>query len=568
MTEPASKYEELSVERKASIEAGNNPDWLTGPGYQLLTGKYLTEEDNDLKKTFTRISRTCASHMPSDNKKWEKTFFDLMWSGDMALSTPILSNLGTNKGLPVSCQGSYIEDSVYGFYETTQECAVLSQEGFGTSSYLGDIRPRGTEISRGGTASGVLPVIQQFVQMSRDITQGTRRGAWAGYLEITHGDFWEVISHLEHNPQDLNLGWIIPDSFINDLQNNDPEALLRYKRALKIKLQTGKGYFVFLDRANRNAPVAMRDQGLTIRASNLCSEIMLHSDPDHSFTCILSSMNAARYGEWAENAVFNATVFLDCVCSEFLQRAKKIRGLEKTVRYTEKARSVGLGMLGFHTLLQMRNYPLDSIDTVYLNSELFQELNTESLRASQWLAAELGEPEFCKGYGVRNLNRCAIAPNTSSAVIAGSVSPGIEPIFANAFLQPIAGGEVNRVNPVLIEVMKEQGRYNTKSINRILLNEGSVQDEDWLTDHQKRVFLTAFEVDQMTIIRLASQRQKSLDQGQSLNLFFAAGTAEEYISKVHQAAFLDDEILGLYYIRSNSSNKASTGEVACESCAS
>ncbi len=568
MTEPASKYEELSVERKASIEAGNNPDWLTGPGYQLLTGKYLTEEDNDLKKTFTRISRTCASHMPSDNKKWEKTFFDLMWSGDMALSTPILSNLGTNKGLPVSCQGSYIEDSVYGFYETTQECAVLSQEGFGTSSYLGDIRPRGTEISRGGTASGVLPVIQQFVQMSRDITQGTRRGAWAGYLEITHGDFWEVISHLEHNPQDLNLGWIIPDSFINDLQNNDPEALLRYKRALKIKLQTGKGYFVFLDRANRNAPVAMRDQGLTIRASNLCSEIMLHSDQDHSFTCILSSMNAARYGEWAENAVFNATVFLDCVCSEFLQRAKKIRGLEKTVRYTEKARSVGLGMLGFHTLLQMRNYPLDSIDTVYLNSELFQELNTESLRASQWLAAELGEPEFCKGYGVRNLNRCAIAPNTSSAVIAGSVSPGIEPIFANAFLQPIAGGEVNRVNPVLIEVMKEQGRYNTKSINRILLNEGSVQDEDWLTDHQKRVFLTAFEVDQLTIIRLASQRQKSLDQGQSLNLFFAAGTAEEYISKVHQAAFLDDEILGLYYIRSNSSNKASTGEVACESCAS
>ena len=314
MTEPASKYEELSVERKESIKAGNNPDWLTGPGYQLLTGKYLTKEDNDLKKTFTRISRTCASHMPSDNKKWEKTFFDLMWSGDMALSTPILSNLGTNKGLPVSCQGSYIEDSVYGFYETTQECAVLSQEGFGTSSYLGDIRPRGTEISRGGTASGVLPVIQQFVQMSRDITQGTRRGAWAGYLEITHGDFWEVISHLEHNPQDLNLGWIIPDSFINDLQNNDPEALLRYKRALKIKLQTGKGYFVFLDRANRNAPVAMRDQGLTIRASNLCSEIMLHSDPDHSFTCILSSMNAARYGEWAENAVFNATVFLDCVC--------------------------------------------------------------------------------------------------------------------------------------------------------------------------------------------------------------------------------------------------------------
>lgn len=568
MAETLTIVEQLSKDRKASIKKGDNPEWLTTPGYQLIKGKYLTEEDNTLKKTFKRISRVCAGHMRSDHELWEQKFYDLMWSGDLALSTPILSNLGTNKGLPVSCQGSYIEDSVYGFYETTQECAVLSQEGFGTSSYLGDIRPRGSNISRGGTASGVLPVIQQFVQMSRDITQGTRRGAWAGYLEITHGDFWEVITYLEHNPQDLNLGWIIQDSFIKDLKNEDPEALARYKRALKIKLVTGKGYFVFLDKANRAAPKAMRDQGLVIKASNLCSEIMLHSDKDHSFTCILASMNAARMDSWAPDAIFNATIFLDCVATEFLEQARIIKGLEKAVRYTEKSRSIGLGVLGFHTLLQQKRFPLGSIDTIYLNAELFKQLDEETLRASQWLAGELGEPEWCKGYGVRNLNRMAIAPNTSSAIVAGSVSAGIEPIYANAFLQPIAGGEVNRVNPILIEVMKEREVYNNDTIERILFNDGSVQEEDWLTDHEKQVFLTAFEVDQKVIVRLASQRQKRLDQGQSLNLFFAAGTPEEYISEVHQMAFLDKNIIGLYYIRSNNSNKASTGEVACESCAS
>lgn len=568
MKEHKSKIEELSDVRKATIKSGDSPKWLTTPAYQLLESKYLTETDNTVRKTFKRIAKECAKHMPKDNKKWRDRFFDLLWSGDLALSTPVLSNLGTNKGMPVSCCGNYVDDSVYGFYESAKEAAVLSQEGFGTSSYLGGIRPRGSKISRGGTSSGVIPVINQFVQMARDITQGTRRGAWAGYLEISHGDFWEVINHLEHNPQDLNLGWIIPDKFIKELKAGDEDALNRYKRALKIKLITGKGYFVFIDRANRNAPQQMKDNGLTIKASNLCSEIMLPADKDHTFTCVLSSMNLSRRDEWSENAIFDSFVFLDCVASEFIKRAKPIQGLEKAVRYTEKSRSLGLGALGFHTYLQQRSMSFGSIDANYLNTEIFQELDAETKRASEWLATEFFEPEWCEGSGVRNMNRIAIAPNTSSAAIAGSVSPGIEPFYANAFVQPLAGGEVHRVNPVLIELMKKYDVYNQTTIDDILFNEGSVQHVSWLDTHEKDVFKTAFEIDQRVIVRMASSRQRYIDQGQSLNLFFPAGTSEEYISEVHQMAFLDDRILGLYYIRSNNSNKASTGESACESCAS
>lgn len=568
MAKELTKYEELSLERKQSIKDGDSPEWVTTPSYQMVMGKYFTKEDNTYKKTFRRIAKVCASHMPDrlDRSKWEETFYNLMWSGDMALSTPVLANLGTNKGMPVSCCGNYCEDSVYGFYEATQESAVLSQQGFGTATYLGDIRPRGSAISSGGTSSGVMPVIKQFVQMARDINQGNRRGAHASYLEITHDDFWEVVSYLEHNPQDLNIGWIIPDKFIKKLEAGDEDSLNRYKRALKVKLVTGKGYFAFIDRANNAAPLAMREQGLVIKSSQLCNEVMLFSDKDHTYSCILASMNLARRDLWKEDTVFNATVFLDCVASEFLERARGIKGLEKTVRYTEKARSLGLGTLGFHTMLQQKGFAFESIDANYLNTEVFKELGEESLRASQWMAKELGEPEWCKGYGVRNLNLTAIAPNTSSAVIAGSVSPGIEPMYANAFVQPLAGGEINRVNPVLIDVMKEKGVYTQMAIDDILFNEGSVQHVAWLDEEEKKVFKTAFEVDQRAIVRLASSRQRYLDQGQSLNLFFPSGTDEEYISDIHREVFLDDRILGLYYIRSNSSNKPSDG--ACSSCAS
>jgi len=305
-----------------------------------------------------------------------------------------------------------------------------------------------------------------------------------------------------------------------------------------------------------------------------CTEITLNATSsdtgegfdDVTFTCVLSSINLSQYDNMKDpdEVIFDATVFLDCVAEEFIQEGKKIRGLEKAVRFTEKSRALGLGTLGFHTYLQQKNIAFESMEAHMINNSIFKQLATASERASRWLAETLGEPEWCVGYGLRNTHRMAIAPNLSSAILCGSVSQGIEPIYKNAYVQRTSAGEVDRINPVLIAVMKEKGVFNPKTINAIIDDNGSVQDVEWLDDHQKEVFKTAFEINQESIIRLASARQRHIDQAQSINLFFSADEKEEVISKIHEMAFKDPFIKSLYYIRSESGVKASSG--SCEAC--
>ncbi len=297
-----------------------------------------------------------------------------------------------------------------------------------------------------------------------------------------------------------------------------------------------------------------------------CSEVILHSDADHTYTCVLSSMNVAKWDEWKDtDAVYTATVFLDCVAEEFIEIGKNIRGLEKAVRYTEKHRALGLGVLGLHTLFQSKMLPFDGFEAHMLNSEIFEHIDKESLKASKWMAEQWGEPEVCVGYGVRNTHRTAVAPTTSSALICGSVSQGIEPLYQNAYVQGSSAGEMNRVNPDLIPLMEEAGVYDDKTIEDIIDKQGSVQHVDWLTEEQKAVFKTAFELDQSAILRLASQRQKFICQAQSLNLFFSADEDEGYIASIHRDAFLDPYIKSLYYMRTLSGVQAAKNEcVACE----
>lgn len=292
---------------------------------------------------------------------------------------------------------------------------------------------------------------------------------------------------------------------------------------------------------------------------------MLHSDEDHTFTCVLSSMNLAKYDEWKDtDAVFVATVFLDCVAQEFIELGKQIKGLEKAVRFTERGRALGLGALGFHTYLQQCNIPFESFEAHSLNSLIFKQIRSQADEATRWMAEEFGEPEWTRGYGVRNSHLMAIAPNLSSALICGSVSQGIEPIYKNAYTQGSAAGEMNRINPVLVVKMKERGVFNYDTVDNIIANSGSVQHVEWLDDHEKKVFKTAFEIDQFAIIRLAAGRQRYIDQGQSINLFFPADEKEEVISAVHKEAFLNPWIKSLYYIRSEAGVVGSTG--VCEAC--
>lgn len=560
-------YKEFGKERKALQKEGRLPDWLTTPAWQMLKTKYLTSEEPDLSVRYRNIAECAASHLPPHIEgDWVEKFYNILWKGWLACSTPVLANMGTSRGCPVSCSGSYIPDSVYGFYDNRLESAILSQQGFGTSGYLGDIRERGSPISRGGKADGILPVLKGHIRMSRDISQGsTRRGAWAGYLPITHGDFWELCDYIINNPDDCNVGWNVDDAFIARLNSGDGDALTRYQRALKVKMVTGKGYFFFPDKVNRLNPPMYKEHGLSVKASNLCTEITLHSDEDHTFTCVLSSLNLAKYDEWKNtDTVFVATVFLDCVASEFIRLGRDIRGLEKAVRFTERGRSLGLGTLGFHTYLQLHGIPFESLEAHSLNSLIFKGINEEAKKASRWMAEELGEPEWCRGYGVRNTHLMAVAPNLSSALICGSVSQGIEPVYKNAYVQGSAAGEMNRLNPALIQVMKERKVYDFKTTDDIIANAGSVQHVDWLSEHEKKVFKTAFEIDQFAILRLAAGRQRYIDQAQSINLFFAADEDEKVISAVHKEAFINPWIKSLYYIRSEAGVTGSTG--VCEAC--
>lgn len=558
-------YTQLSKERKHLQTMGALPEWFTTPSWQLFKAKYLHNAVG-IRDTFERIAFTLSRHMP-DSDTWNTKFFNLLWSGWLAPSTPVLSNTGTTKGLPVSCSGQFVGDSIDSFYKNRRETALLTKQGFGTSAYMGSIRQRGEPISIGGKASGVVPVFEGFVQDMRDVAQGTsRRGAWAGYIEITHGDFFELADKLLHEGDDLNVGWVITDDFIEALDRGDLNALERYQRALKVKAITGKGYFYFVDKINRANPQSYTIHGLSCKASNLCTEVMLHSDEEETYTCVLSSMNLTKWDEWKNtDAIFDSIVFLDCVASEFIKLAQGIEGLEKAVRGTERGRPLGLGTLGFHTLLQVRRLPMDSVEAALLNEEIFSHTRKEAERATKYLAETLGEPEYCKGLGRRNTHLLAVAPNTSSALLCGGVSQGIEPIVANVYNQPSAAGEIYRVNPVFLEFAKERVGWSDELVKSIINNNGSVQHLEWLNEHEKRVFLTAYEINQSVLLRLASQRGKYIDQWQSLNLFFDADESEEEISRVHKEAFKDERIKALYYMRSKAGVSASKGEcTACE----
>lgn len=562
-------YDKLSEERKKMQEAGTMPEWFSTAGWQLFKDKYLYEASNP-KEQYQRIANTAAKYVEQKlphpkGKVWSQVFFDLLWKGWLSASTPVLANTGTNRGLPVSCSGQYVKDSIDGIYAARRETAILTKHGFGTAGYM-DIRPRGAPISVGGKSSGTLPVIKSFIEDMRYVSQGTaRRGAFASYIEIDHPDMMEICAYVEQNPDDANIGWIISKNFIDKLDSGDPEAVAVYQRAMKMKMVTGKGYFFFKDKANDQSPQMYKDLGLKVEASQLCSEILLHSSPEYTYTCVLSSMNLSKFDEWKDtDAVFEATVFLDCIAENFIDLAQHIGGLEKAVSFTRKSRALGLGACGLHTLFQQKMLPFEGLEAHLLNNVVFTHLKNESERASEYMAVHLGEPEWCKGYGVRNTHTRAVAPTKSTALIMGGISEGINPDPAMVYTQLTAAGEVDRLNPTLLELMKKKGVYNQKNIQQVIDTKGSVQGVDWLDEHEKKVFKTAFEVDQKAILRLASLRQTKIDQGQSLNLFFSSDESEQKISEIHQIAFKDPNINALYYCYSRRGVSASKGE--CESC--
>jgi len=559
------KFEQLSVERKRLQEMGHLPSWYTTQGWQMFKKKYAVPEELAVLGRHRRIAYTLARHMKGREVEWEEKFFHEMWDGILSPSSPALANTGTDRGMMVACSGQVVSDSVDGFYTALRETALLSKWGFGTSADFSGIRGRGMPISKGGEASGAVEVINDFFTAAGKISQGgARRGSIGAYLDIEHSDWDEACDSLAAEPNGKNYGWIIRDSFVDKLDAGDKDANRRWTKALYTKLITGKGYIFCPDKANRHRPQMYKDRGLDIKATNLCSEIMLHSSDDLTYSCILASLNLVHWDRIKNSeSVFIATVFLDCLCQEFIEKSAGIPGLEKVREFTIKGRAIGLGIMGFHTYLQSQNIPYVGLEAQFLSTEIAKHLHDESLRASQWLAQEYGEPEWCKGYGVRNTHRTAYAPTKTTSLLMGGVSESWFPDPGMVFDAGSSVGELRRIPPVFYELMKARGVYSEETVQDIIDHLGSVQHVDWLGDPEKLVYLNAFEMDQHILLRHCSQRQKWTCQGQSLNFYVPEDGSEDLIAELMTLVLLDENILSQYYIYSRSGVVVKDECVAC-----
>lgn len=575
----SNKYEQLSHKRKQLQADGLAPDWMSTASYQLLANQSYLNTAETPRDMYARIANRAAElttfQIPSyfGYQSWYDAFFDVIWNGWLSPSTPVLTNMGNNRGHPIACSGTYIGDNIRSFYQARTEIAQLTQRGYGTSWCLDPVRPRGSAVSKGGTANGIMQPAAGAVQDMKDVSQNSRRGSIGQYLDPMHPDFDELADQITADHDGWNIGWNLTDEYAELFRRDPDEADRIWKRILKLRLTPGKGYMFFPDKVNRHRPQMYVDRGFYVRHSNLCAEICLMSDEHHSFTCVLSSMNIAKYDEWKNtHAIQIATIFLDAVISDMLIKAKQEPGFERIIAFTEKSRALGLGMLGLSTYYQMQSWVFGDLQSVMFNQQLMKAMDRESLIASKLLATELGEPEWLIGYGIRNSHRLALPPTKSTAVIMGGVSDGIMPVYANVYDQDTAGGLVYRINPVLLPIMKERGQYTEETMARIAAAQGSVQGEDWLTPHEKDVFRTAYELNQETILLMASHRQRIMSeggggQGQSINLYFPMEATEEEIARIHNIAFEDEYIHSLYYVHSlNEPSTYAVDRSACESC--
>jgi len=539
---------------------GEAPDWLTSDALQMLNGGYLWNDETP-KAMYRRVATNVAKSL--NKPELETKFFDIMWKNWLCPSTPVLCNAGTDRGLPISCFSSYMADDTYEILETLQEVAMLSKYGGGTAIHVNDVRAKGTPISKGGHSDGVVPFLKMADSVILGISQGsTRRGACAAYIDIEHGDFDEFLQSRrptgDTNRQCLNLhhGVCVSNAFIDKVKSGDAEARRRWKELVKSRVETGEPYVFFTDNANDQAPEVLKNTGIKLKGSNLCSEIFLPTDKEHTFVCCLSSLNLSRWDEWKDTDTVQLSVwFLDGIMEEFIQKASKLRGFERAMRFAVKSRALGLGVLGLHSYFQKNMIAFDSLQAYLQNKIIFKKIREEAELATTALAAEYGEPEWCKGHNRRNATLMAIAPTVSNSLIASNVSQGIEPWIANAFAQKSAKGTFVRRNPELEKLLKSIGQDTDEVWGSILKNDGSVQHLECLTAEQKEVFLTARELNQFAIVKLAAERQKFIDQGQSINIFFPANSDPKYINQVHLEAATSG-LKSLYYLRSTSVLKA------------
>ena len=558
------------------------PTWGNTEIYVKTISKGYLLAGETPKDAYWRVSTAVARRLGKPHLA--SKFFDYIWRGWLNLASPVLSNTGTDRGLPISCFGIDVGDSIQEIGTKNLEMMLLAKHGGGVGIGVNQIRAAGSKITGNGTSDGVVPFCKIYDSTILATSQGSvRRGAASINLNIEHGDFDEWIEIREPkgdvNRQSLNLhqAVIIGDKFMRKLEEGDAEARRKWGKVLQKRKATGEPYIMFKGNVNKNNPEAYKQNGLKVFMTNICSEIALHTDESHSFVCCLSSVNLAKFDEWKDtDLIYTATWFLDGVLEEFIQRAKNMRGFENSVRSAEKGRALGLGVLGWHTYLQQKGMSFEGLPAQFETRKIFSQIKIESERASRDLAQEYGEPLWCVGSGMRNTHLRAIAPTVSNSKLSGNVSAGIEPWAANVFTEQTAKGTFIRKNRELERVLRKLNMNNKDTWDKILQDGGSVQDlgefdnwgyvngkllnrsdmtdvmienneVDWLKD----VFKTFKEINQLELVKQAGIRQQYVDQAVSLNLAFPSQASPKWINQVHMEAWKEG-IKTLYYMRTES----------------
>lgn len=594
-----SKADEIALEL-GWVKDVDYPSWGHNEIYLKTISKGYVLSGEKPKDAYWRVATTVAKRLEKPHLATK--FFDYIWKGWLCLASPVLSNTGTDRGLPISCFGIDVGDSIYEIGNKNLELMLLAKHGGGVGIGVNMIRPAGSKITNNGTSDGVVPFVKIYDSTILATNQGSvRRGAASVNIKIEHKDFEDWLEIREPkgdvNRQSLNMHQcvVVSDKFMRKLEEGDADARRKWGKLLQKRKATGEPYIMYKGNVNKQNPEMYKKNGLKVHMTNICSEIVLHTDEQHSFVCCLSSLNLAKYDEWKDtDLVYTSTVFLDGVLEEFIQRAKNLKGFENSVRSAEKGRALGLGVLGWHTYLQQRGIPFEGLQAQFETRKIFSQMKIESERASRDLAKEYGEPLWCRDFGMRNTHLRAIAPTVSNSKLSGNVSSGIEPWAANVFTEQTAKGTFIRKNPELKKVLKKIGMDNKEVWDQILTDGGSVQGLDFLDEwcyldgkivackdvedvdkakcnSVKDVYKTFKEINQLDLVRQAGVRQQYIDQAVSLNLAFPSAADPKWINATHLEAWKQG-VKTLYYMRTESVLRgdiaARATDPSCVSCES
>ena len=541
--------------------------WLNNDSRKFLERGYLLEGETPEQRV-RDIAEAAERYLKIEG--FADKFESYVAKGLYSLSSPIWSNFGRKRGLPISCFGSYVPDTLEGIMHKVAEVGVMTKHGGGTSAYFGDIRPRGAKISSGGESTGSVHFMELYNKLMNVVSQGNvRRGSFAAYLPIDHGDIEEFLEIRSegHDIQEMSFGVCVSDKWMKEMVAGDKDKRRIWSKVIKKRFESGYPYITFIDTLNNNKPQVYKDKELIIYAQNLCNEISLPSSEDESFVCDLSSLNLEKWDEIKNtDAIQTLVYFLDAVMSEFIDKTEGMQFMEAPRKFAIRHRALGVGVLGWHSFLQSKMVAFESFDAKLLNAEIWKTIRERADKATEELASIFGEPELLKGYGRRNTTTLAIAPTTSSAFILGQVSQSIEPYNSNYYVRDLAKGKFSYKNPYLKQLLKQKSQDNDEVWKTILEYGGSAQHLEFLNEDEKNVFKTFEEISQKEIVIQAAQRQKYIDQGQSLNVMVPHDAKPKDVNELLIFGW-EQGVKGFYYQRSsNPAQKLARNILACKSC--